>query len=247
MMDEEPIEMIGVAGASGVEGGPVVAAPALARPILLSVLVLAGRRLSGLSLGYVRVVTRRNGKVASSERTQVCSFGSEPVWSDDAFSFEFANVMKSTLELEVYSVNNDDDGADVLRYRWTLPMMTLESTTGWIDMNRVFAGEEDTAVISDAPPQLNVAILFQYRSEPLQATLFRRHVPPCLTLAAFSDVGGEESIVSPAEDMMDEWLERLQPRQSSLIPILRLFVLFLIVVAVFVVQGVLLFHEPFFT
>lgn len=221
-----------------------IEAEATRTPIHLSVLVVAGRRLRGVSNAYTRVVILQRRKELSSDKTASSSFGSEPVWSDAPFSFSYADVSKLTLHLMVYS--GEGSGHSRLAYSWSEPLSRLRNINGWIDLKPELAAPASAGggggglLIDELPPQLNVAIKFAFRGAPLQLDLIRRHAAKAVDINLFRD-GEGRSILSPTTGQAAEWLDALGRRRSTLLTTVRLLVFALILVALFVVPGIMLF------
>jgi hypothetical protein len=212
--------------------------------------VVAGRRLKGITSCYVRAICcdaeppilGRWGtkKVRSEARTQICGLGSSPVFNDAPFKFRFARATGMSLILTAIAT----DGPERAMFEWDLLLSPLEGVKGWVNVRNL------TATEIDPPPQLNLQVTFRWIGEPLHLKLLRPHVSPqhieeIRAQTAAGAGGGKLSVLSPSDDMRNDWLRRMPPNPPEWVPAVRLTILALIIVALYVVPGFMLFkYKP---
>jgi hypothetical protein len=160
------------------------------------------------------------------------------VWSDDAFKFEFSNMSKATLRLDVYSGGEEDK----VLYYWEQPLSYMAGTTGWIDLIATVSSGvvkvEDSEEGNDKP-QLNVAIRLNYVAAPLHLTMLRPYLKKRENPGRFRD--GDNTIITPSDSVLNQWMPAVEQRQSNVGAVLRLLLVLLLMVAFFVLPGVFLF------
>ncbi len=198
--------------------------------------VVAGRRLKGVTSCYVRLVCQDEesswGRKTTyfEARTQICAFGSAPVFNDAPFKFRFKRVTGIGLTLTVVAT----DGPERALYEWSLSLTPVTDATGWVEARSL------TGVATEEPPQLNLQVTFRYISEPLHIKLLRPYLPE-KDLQEIQAQTGKKSVLSPSEEQLQDWLRRMPPPPPEWQGILRLSIMCLIIISLYVVPGYFLF------
>ncbi len=96
----------------------------------------------------------------------------------------------------------------------------------------------------EPPPQLNLQVTFRYISEPLHLKMLRPYMSE-RDIEEIRAQHGKLSVLSPSEEMLQDWLRRMPPNPPEWVPALRLALMVLIIVALYVVPGFMLFvYKP---
>jgi hypothetical protein len=203
--------------------------------------------------------------------TQTSNFGSEPVFSDLAFRHRVHSLTYLTLVLTVVSGEQPmyewqhDLSAYGSVHGWVDLRPLHPDKNNAKDTKDGKDGKDSKNSKnsnSDAPPQLNLSLEFQVHSGPLHLIMLRPYMSTadlqevarqskvsatllllfvCLKFLWFSFVLQGKTILSPTTEMLHDWLSRMSPPRPEWVSCLRLMLGCLLIIAFYVVPGVLLF------
>ncbi len=96
-------------------------------------------------------------------KTQNSQFGSDPVFSDLAFKYNYSSLTYVTLVLTVMS-------SEKPMYEFTHDLSSFDSIHGWVDLKPL------TDEKPNPPPQLNLSLEFHFESGPLHLLLLKPYM-----------------------------------------------------------------------